>query len=92
MNYTVYIITNECNTVLYTGVTNNLVRRVYEHKNELVEGFASKYKLKKLVYTETTKDVKDAIAREKQIKRWSRQKKEFLINTLNPNWVDLIAE
>ena len=83
---------NEYNNVLYVGVTNDVVRRVYEHKNQLVKGFSSKYNLKKLVYAETTNDINDAIAREKQIKRWSRKKKEFLINELNPAWNDLSAE
>ncbi len=87
--YYVYIITNKFNTVLYIGVTNNLERRLYEHRNMLVEGFSSKYKLTKLVYYEETKDVKEAILREKQLKGWSRKKKEFLIATLNPTWEEL---
>ena len=92
MKYTVYIITNEYNTVLYGGMTNDIIRRIYEHKNQLAEGFSSKYKLTKLVYMETTNNVNDAIAREKQIKRWSRKKKEFLINELNPTWNDLSVD
>jgi putative endonuclease len=74
---------------LYTGVTNNLERRVYEHKNELIDGFTKKYKCKKLVYFETSNDIRSAIEREKQIKKWRREKKEFLIKTLNPQWKDL---
>ena len=87
--YYVYIITNKFNTVLYIGVTNNLERRLYEHRNMLVEGFSSKYKLTKLVYYEETKDVNEAILREKQLKGWNRQKKNSLIATLNPMWEKL---
>ena len=75
--YYVYILTNKSNKVLYVGITNNLVRRVYEHKNKLVEGFTEKYNVNKLVYYDATADVKAAIAREKQIKGWLRQKKSF---------------
>ncbi|MBO5338593.1 MAG: GIY-YIG nuclease family protein [Clostridia bacterium] len=85
----VYIITNHNNTVLYVGVTNNLERRVYEHKNELIEGFTQKYHLHKLVYNEQYNDVNDAIRREKQLKRWRREKKDNLIKSVNPNWIDL---
>jgi putative endonuclease len=84
--------TNKYNTVLYTGVTNDLIRRVYEHKNKLVEGFTAKYNLTKLVYYEISKDVKDAINREKQIKGWKREKKEKLIKGFNPDWKDLYEE
>ncbi len=87
--YYVYIMTNYEETTLYTGVTNDLVRRVFEHKNKLVKGFSSKYNLKKLVYFEEGNDVEQAIMREKQIKSWSRQKKVELINSLNKNWDDL---
>ena len=87
--YYVYIITNKFNTVLYIGVTNNLDRRLYEHRNMLIDGFSAKYKLTKLVYYEETKDVKEAILREKQLKGWSRQKKNALIATLNPMWKEL---
>lgn len=87
-NYCVYIMASESGT-LYTGVTNNLERRVYEHKNELIDGFTKKYKCKKLVYFETSNDIRSAIEREKQIKKWRREKKEFLIKTLNPQWKDL---
>ncbi|KKQ24350.1 MAG: Excinuclease ABC C subunit domain protein [Candidatus Roizmanbacteria bacterium GW2011_GWC2_37_13] len=75
--------------VLYIGVTNNLKRRVYEHKQELVEGFSKKYKCKKLVYFEEYKDINQAIAREKQLKNWNRKKKDRLIIKLNPDFKDL---
>jgi len=88
-NYSVYIMTNEWNTVLYTGVTNDLQRRVYEHKEKLVEGFTKKYNIGKLVYYETTDDVKSAIAREKQIKAGSRKKKVELVEGMNSEWSDL---
>ena len=91
-HYYVYIMTNKYNTVLYTGVTNDLIRRVYEHKNKLVEGFTAKYNLTKLVYYEICKDVKEAINREKQIKGWKREKKEKLIKGFNPDWKDLYEE
>jgi len=91
-HYYVYIMTNKYNTVLYTGVTNDLIRRVYEHKNKLVEGFTAKYNLTKLVYYEISKDVKEAINREKQIKGWKREKKEKLIKGFNPDWKDLYEE
>jgi putative endonuclease len=81
--------TNKNNKVLYTGVTNDLVKRVYEHKNKLIDGFTSKYNIIKLVYYETTNDVKSAISREKQIKGGSRKKKIDLININNPEWNDL---
>ncbi|MGI5876507.1 MAG: GIY-YIG nuclease family protein [Dethiobacteria bacterium] len=87
--YYVYIMTNWNNKVLYTGVTNNLERRVYEHKNKLVKGFTAKYNINKLVYYDFTSDVLSAIAREKQIKGWTRKKKNELIASLNPEWRDL---
>ena len=90
--YYVYILTNKHNTVLYVGVTNNLIRRVYEHKNKLVPGFTAKYNLNKLVYYEILPDVRDAIYREKQIKGWRRSKKVELIEKFNPNWRDLYEE
>ena len=86
--YYVYIMTNRSDT-LYTGVTNNLERRVYEHKHGVVEGFTKKYTLVTLVYYETTGDVRSAIAREKQIKGWLRSKKIALIESTNPQWRDL---
>ena len=87
--YYVYILTNQNNTVLYTGVTNNLERRVYEHKNKLLKGFTCRYNVDKLVYFETTESIESAIAREKQIKAGSRQKKIALIEKNNPTWQDL---
>lgn len=90
--YCVYIMTNINNTTLYVGITNDLIRRVYEHKNHLIEGFTSKYKLHKLVYYEVTSDVNAAIYREKQIKGGSRRKKVILINSLNCEWKDLYEE
>ena len=90
--YYVYIIANKINTVLYTGVTNNLKRRIYEHKEKLVNGFSKKYNLHKLVYYEGSDCVESAIAREKQIKSGSRKKKEELINSMNSEWKDLYME
>jgi len=87
--YYVYIMTSWSNKVLYTGVTNNLERRIYEHKNELIPGFTKKYNVSKLVYFEYTTDVREAITREKQIKGWTRQKKNDLVESMNPQWMDL---
>lgn len=87
--YYVYFLTNKANEVLYTGVTNDLVRRVYEHKEKFVEGFTKKYNLTKLVYFEVFDSVEQAILREKQIKAGSRAKKVALINGTNPKWEDL---
>ena len=87
--YFVYMITNMHNTTLYIGVTNNLERRLYEHKNHLVSGFSKQYNLHKLVYYEATTDVYSAIAREKQLKGWTRAKKNALIEKENPQWLDL---
>ena len=89
MEYYVYILTNKNNTVLYIGVTNNLERRIFEHKNELIEGFSKRYQTHKMVYFEQSESVDSAIKREKQLKGWSRAKKEALINRLNPEWNDL---
>lgn len=86
--YYVYIMTNHSRT-LYTGVTNDLQRRVHEHKQKQVPGFTHKYNITQLVYYEETPDVKSAIAREKQIKGWLRSKKIALIESLNPGWRDL---
>ena len=88
----VYIMTNKLNTTLYIGVTNNLLRRVNEHKSDLTDGFTKSYKLHKLVYYEQFGDINQAIAREKQLKSGSRQKKIGLINNMNPNWSDLSEE
>jgi len=85
----VYIITNKYRTVLYTGVTNNLLRRVWEHKNKLEEGFTNKYNCDQLVYYEFHEDIRDAIEREKKIKSGSRKDKIDLINKKNPEWKDL---
>ena len=85
----VYILTNQSNTTLYIVVTNNLQRRIYEHKNELIDGFTKRYKLHKLVFFEETNDVNSAIAREKQLKHWTREKKNKLIENINPNWLEL---
>ena len=87
--YYVYIMTYFSNSVLYTGVTNNLVRRVYEHKNKITKGFTSKYSINKLVYFEQGEEAYGAISREKQIKAGPRRKKIELINNLNPEWKDL---
>ena len=89
VTYYVYLLTNWNNKVMYLGVTNNLERRLYEHKNKLVKGFTEKYNENKLVYFEETQDVTAAIAREKEIKKWRREKKNQLVNRMNPNWKDL---
>ncbi len=88
-NYYVYILSHPDNNVLYVGVTNDLMRRVFEHKNKLVPGFTSKYNVTKLVYFERFDFVDLAINREKQIKGYSKIKKTALINKSNPDWVDL---
>lgn len=85
----VYLLANKHNNVLYTGVTNDLIRRVYEHKNKLVAGFTQKYNVDRLVYFEVCSGIVVAIEREKQIKGWSRKKKQELIHSLNPEWDDL---
>lgn len=90
--YYVYLATNYTNTVIYTGVTNNLIKRIYEHKNQTVVGFTSQYKVNKLVYFEVFNDVNEAISREKQIKAGSRQKKLDLIIKSNPSFTDLYQE
>ncbi len=87
--YYVYIMTNKINTVVYIGVTNDIQRRLYEHKNELVDGFTKKYHLHKLVYNESYNDVKDALRREKQLKGWKRERKNALIQSVNPKWDDI---
>ncbi|MEJ2616306.1 MAG: GIY-YIG nuclease family protein [Ignavibacteriaceae bacterium] len=86
--YYVYILSNKSKT-LYTGITNNLQRRVFEHKSKKIKGFTSRYNITVLVYYEITNDVKSAIAREKQIKGWVRKKKIALIESMNPEWRDL---
>ena len=89
MEYYVYILANKNNSTIYIGVTNDLVRRIYEHKNNVVKGFTQKYNVHKLVYFEQTENIENAIIREKQLKNYSRERKEELINNVNPNWEDL---
>ncbi|MCB0731453.1 MAG: GIY-YIG nuclease family protein [Ignavibacteriae bacterium] len=90
--YYVYILASKKNGMLYIGVTNNLARRIYEHKNNLVEGYTKKYNIKNLVYFEITPDIKSAIVREKQMKKWYRKWKIELIEKENPNWIDLYGK
>lgn len=85
----IYILTNKGNRVLYSGVTSDLVKRIYEHRNELVDGFTKKYNAHKLIYFEIFEDMLTAITREKQIKGWKRDKKIKLIEESNPRWKDL---
>ena len=87
--YYTYILASKRNGTLYIGVTNNLARRVYEHKNKLIEGFTSKYNVNKLVYFEMYNDIRNAIGREKNMKKWKREWKIELIEKENPNWDDL---
>lgn len=93
MNYYVYFLTNKNNRVLYVGVTNDLIRRIYEHKNQLDQNsFTAKYHVNKLVYYEQTSDVRSAIEREKQIKSWNRERKNKLVESINPQWEDLYSK
>ncbi|MDD5060313.1 MAG: GIY-YIG nuclease family protein [Candidatus Omnitrophica bacterium] len=85
----IYLMTNKYNTVIYAGVTNDLQKRVYQHKEKIIEGFTKKYNVNKLVYYEAFDSMEDAIAREKQIKAGSRKKKISLINSINPDFTDL---
>ncbi len=85
----IYILTNKTNKVLYVGVTSNLIKRIYEHKNKLVPGFTEKYNVSKLVYYEIYDSIEEAIKREKQIKAGNRNRKIQLINSMNPEWKDL---
>ncbi|PIU82927.1 MAG: excinuclease ABC subunit C [Elusimicrobia bacterium CG06_land_8_20_14_3_00_38_11] len=87
--YSVYILTNKNNTVLYTGITSNLKKRIYEHKNKIVNGFSKKYNMNKLVYYEVFETPIEAISVEKKIKGWLRIKKIKLIESINPEWKDL---
>ena len=87
--YFVYIMTNKTNSTLYVGVTNDLRRRLAEHKNGQLGGFTKQYHVHKLVYFEEYSEVNDAIAREKQLKGWVRAKKNWLVESQNPNWNDL---
>jgi len=91
-NFWVYIVTNLHESVFYVGMTNDLARRVSEHHSGELPGFTSAYRCRKLIYYEHCTDVQDAIVREKQLKKWSRQKKLALIATLNPRWRDLAPE
>ncbi len=91
-SYFVYILTNSNNSVLYTGVTNDLERRCFEHRQKRIKGFTHKYNIDKLIYFELFDSVKEAIAREKQIKGYSRLKKTDLVNSFNKNWDDLYRE
>ena len=88
-NYYIYMLTNSNDRVLYIGVTNNLERRLFEHKQGIIDGFSKKYNLKKLVYFEQTVDINSAIAREKEIKNWRREKKNLLVERSNKDWEDL---
>jgi len=90
--YLTYIATNKMNTVLYTGITNSLERRMFEHKNKLIPGFTSKYNVNKLIWYENFNSPEEAIAAEKKIKGWTRAKKLNLIRSINPNFNDLLAE
>jgi putative endonuclease len=87
--YFVYLLTNWNNKVMYIGMTNNLMRRVYEHKAKIIKGFTEKYNVNRLVYYEETSDVHAALAREKEIKKWRREKKNALVIQTNPEWRDL---
>ncbi|MBI2020250.1 GIY-YIG nuclease family protein [Candidatus Daviesbacteria bacterium] len=89
MSYWVYIMSNPNNKVIYIGITDNLTRRIYEHKNKLIEGFTKKYNITKLLYYEEFGQVNDAIAAEKRLKGWTRKKKNSLIMSMNPYWNDL---
>ena len=87
--YYVYILSNWNNKVIYIGMTSNLERRIYEHRNKILPRFTSKYNVNKLVYFETVNDVTTAISREKEVKKWRREKKNTLIESMNPNWEEL---
>ena len=92
MSYYVYILTNKYHTVLYIRVTSNLEKRLYEHGNELIESFTKRYHVHKLVYYESTSNIMSALEREKQLKRWTRAKKNDLVAAMNPEWRDLSGE
>ncbi len=91
-DFSIYIVTNKNHSVLNIGVTNRLSRRTWQHREGIKAGFATKYQCKKRIYYEHYRDVRDAIARESQLKKWSRTKKIQLINRLNPRWEDLGAD
>ena len=88
-SYYIYILSNKTNSVLYTGITSNVIKRIYEHKHNLVDGFTKNYLIHKLIYYEQYQDIRDAMEREKQLKAGSRKKKESLVTFLNPEWKDL---
>ena len=88
-SYYVYLLTNWNNRIMYVGVTNDLERRIYEHKEKVVKGFTQKYNVNKLVYYEQTSDIIEALNREKEIKKWRRDKKNILVESTNPLWRDL---
>ena len=92
MYYHVYILANKTNSAVYIGVTNDLMRRLWEHRNDVIDGFTKTYHVHKLVYYETFSDVQYAIAREKQLKGWRRAKKNVLIESKNPTWADLAGD
>jgi putative endonuclease len=91
MTYFVYILASKKNGTLYIGVTNDLIKRIHEHKNDLVDGFTKEYQIHTLVYFEEFKDIKEAILREKQMKKWKRFWKIKLIEKVNPNWEDIYS-
>ena len=90
--YFVYILTNRNRNVMYIGMTNDLARRLHEHRNHLVSGFTQEYHVNMLVYYEETHDVLAALEREKQVKKWRREKKDALVASMNPQWRDLGAD
>jgi len=90
--YCVYILASKRNGTLYTGITSDLVRRVYEHKNDVVDGFTKRYRVHRLVYYEMTSDVNEAITKEKRLKKWKRAWKIDLIESTNPDWRDLYSD
>ncbi len=92
MSAYIYILANKKNGTIYTGVTNDIVRRVFEHKQDFVDGFSKKYDLKRLVYFDSFESIYDAITMEKRIKRWRREWKLALIEKLNPEWQDLYEQ
>ena len=87
--YYIYIMANKYRNVLYIGMTNDLKRRVYEHKNDIIDGYTKQYRCKKLVWYEQTNNVQSAILKEKRMKKWKREFKEYVINEMNPEWNDL---
>lgn len=91
-SYYVYILANKTNSTIYIGVTNEIYRRTNEHNDKVVDGFAERYNVNKLVYVEEYSSIVDAIAREKQLKKWRREKKDALVNSINPQWKDLLRE